>query len=104
MTKVFVLTYSHRHGTDVSVYTKRLYAEQAAALIMLEWFDDLDEKSPAANLVLRYISKKEYTSAMEVWCANMDEEFFTIEEQKLIAGPSATRDIVKALDNIQPRV
>ena len=76
---IFVLTYLHRHGADVSVYASEGKAEDAALRIMLAWFDELKDRfgvpESARRRLKKYIKNTDYPKAADTWRVYTDESF-----------------------------
>lgn len=75
--KVFVLEYSHKHGSDVGVYDSPESCYNAIKQIMREW---LYELTPGTQEVIaEFIDSGDITAAMVAWQEATDE-YFDISE------------------------
>lgn len=99
MFTVHVFTYSHRYGTDISVYSTRHVALQNAAFIALEWLDDFRECATEEDceMLLQAIKSSRYEEVVTLWNKTMEEETMEIVEHA-VSTPDV--DISKTLEGI----
>lgn len=81
---VHVLTYAHRHGADVSVYTTEEEALHAAIDIILDWLDDVTDAATQQR-ILKKILSGDYRETLKIWSewqneAALEYESLVIEE------------------------
>lgn len=81
---VYVLTYHHRHGEDISLYWSYAEAEQGIANIMTTYLDELDAKEQ--RRVKQLLKKQEFDAARTIWEQQLDETFFVNERQLPLPG------------------
>ena len=85
--KVWILSYSHRHGTDVSVYRTEKKAVAGVLEIMERWFEDLEDRyfisSAMQQKIRRAMKKGDYGKAMDLWNSHTDESFEITEKEVL---------------------
>jgi hypothetical protein len=78
--KVWVLGYSHRHGTDISVYSTANKAKLAALDSIGLWFDELEDQFGVSRTIVKKIRKAyiedNYNKASELWNKHTEETFF----------------------------
>jgi len=79
---VCVICYSHRHGTDISVFHTRAGAEKAIRQLMLDWKHELDAK--LRRRILRYLREGKLHKAIAVWNSET-EEYFGIETTEVLS-------------------
>jgi len=63
MTKVFTLTYSHRHGSDVGVYKSKQGAINAAHGLASERTEEWDDAAGKA----RFDAEEDYELALDIF-------------------------------------
>ncbi len=84
--KVWILSYSHRYGTDISVYSTEQKAGAGAIEIMGRWFADLEDhfflSSSIKQKIRRAMKAGDYCRAIELWNGHTDETF-EIEEKEV---------------------
>jgi hypothetical protein len=82
--KVWILLYSHAHGTDITVYRTEKKAGAGAIESMDRWFEDLEDRfflSPGIRgTIRRAMNQGDYRKAMDLWNGHTDETF-EIEEK-----------------------
>lgn len=64
--EVWVLTYDHKHGTDILVYKTEEDAEKGAAQIMAEYLTDIGTPEECLEF-LKYLEDKKYSEARAAW-------------------------------------
>jgi hypothetical protein len=82
--KVWILSYSHAHGTDISVYRTEEKAGAGAIESMEQWFDDLEDRfflsTGIRRKIRRTMNQGDYRKAIDLWNGHTDETF-EIEEK-----------------------
>jgi len=66
MSTVHVLTYCHRHGETVSVYTSEEKAQKAAALTVAEYLDEFHRPEDRLQIA-KALNTQDYRNALELW-------------------------------------
>jgi len=70
--KVYVVDYSHRHGSDVCVYSTEEKAEEAAAKVIREYLHEMPDVDAATARVQAFLDAGKYADAValfnEAWC------------------------------------
>lgn len=88
MNKVYVLTYDHKHGTDISIYSTEELAEKGAGQTMKEWIDELDqeETNSKRQKILSLLEEGAFVKAMNLWTEySGGNECFEIFEREVIS-------------------
>ena len=73
-TSVHVLTYSHRHGTDVSVWTTHYGALLALYEIVMEYINDVEDRDQRAA-IREAIKARNLALVSQLWAEAMEEGF-----------------------------
>lgn len=68
---VHVLTYSHRHGLDVSVYATRELAEESASMIIRDWIEV--QEPGTRKRIAKLLDAGRYADALELYEDATDE-------------------------------
>jgi len=81
---VHVLTYEHKHGTDVSVYAIEGKALRSAVDIVLNWISDVTDMTTQRQ-ILQEIVSGDYWEALDAWSTwqnevSLEPESLVIEE------------------------
>jgi hypothetical protein len=89
MPKVFVLTYSHRHGQTTSVYSTDVKASKAAAQIVAQHIDDIF-RPELRQRIIEAINTQKYQTALALWghyqCEYDTDEAIVISPCEVDAG------------------
>lgn len=72
----YVLSYTHRHGTDVCVLEDEDAAYRAACNIIITWWDELSEA--AQDAIRPLVEQEKYREAVDKW-DEWSSESLTIE-------------------------
>ena len=100
MQNVFVFIYNHNYGTDTGVYATRELALKNAAFIMLEWWDDLEDRGVWAKMILKALKAQDYEEALRLWNDAMGgDESMSIEEHT-VSQPSEKASVVVTLASV----
>lgn len=81
--EVWVLEYSHRHGTDLSVYRTEERARQVVLGLMDEWKGDIDNLQKEAE-VSAALLVEDFGLAMKLWFKYMEGEHFEITRHSVL--------------------
>lgn len=77
--KAWVLTYDHRHGMDIFLFSCEGKAIKKAVDLILEWIDDVEDVD-VREKVERHVEEGEYLKAVKVWRGYQAEGFMTYSE------------------------
>ena len=64
--KAHVLTYSHRHGETVSVYSTEEKAQKAAAMTVADYIDEIHRPEDRRQIA-KALNAQDYDKALELW-------------------------------------
>jgi hypothetical protein len=78
MKRVWILSYTHRHGEDISVYSSYKKAAAGAVDIMRQWEYELDERfdleQSLRDEIHSLLLQGDYEKVSELWTQATDEE------------------------------
>jgi hypothetical protein len=63
---VFILEYTHRHGSDLAVYETMAAAKHARISTILDWLDDIDSDTTKDQIV-GAIADGDFERGFELW-------------------------------------
>ena len=82
--KIWILSYSHAHGTDATVFHTEMKAGVSAIESMDRWFDDLEDRFflslSIRQKIRRAMNQGDFKTAIDLWNRHTDETF-EIEEK-----------------------
>jgi len=89
MSKVFVMTYCHRHGEATSVYSTEVKAHKAAAQIVAQHIDDI-YRPELRRRIIEALNAQKYQTALALWghyqCEYDTDEAVVISPCEVDAG------------------
>lgn len=80
--EVYVVTYDHKHGTDVWVCATEAGAWKSCADVSMEWVSDLDNAKIERKVASLY-KKGDYKKCALAYTLAIDTEFFFIELRRV---------------------
>lgn len=90
MTKVFVVTYRHRHGTDVGVFSSKNNALLLAAEFVQQWVMEGQGDIDLRRQISHALNRKDWQGALDLWSEHndllCDPERIEIEQTSIDAG------------------
>lgn len=88
MSKVFVLTFCHRHGQTTSAYSTEVKASKAAAQIVAEHIDEI-YRPELRKTIITALNAQQYQRALALWghyqCETDNDEAIVISPCKVDA-------------------
>jgi hypothetical protein len=80
---VWVVLYSHKHGTDTLVCETEKAAYHNVIDIMLEWIDEFDDPEQQ-RLLIELLQKEEYGQAINLWAEVKGDEYFEVDRMLVL--------------------
>ncbi len=85
---LYLLTYSHRCGTDVSLYHSKDDRLRGACWIIISWWDEIADRA-VRNELREHLRYERWQEAVDLWHAYQDgdgqDESFHFHEDALVA-------------------
>jgi len=100
---VWVLSYTHRHGDDISVHETEVAAKIAACAIIIEWLYEIEEELDQEKLC-KLVSEGMYDEAIKTWeeiqsCASWERETIEINQREIATLGQAIQGLQQVLED-----